>query len=251
LAFTVVFEGPLISIRAVAAAAVIVALKGVLGLFSGVFFREKKLVGGAPPESRLERIIPRGAKRIAIVGQNLAARFDEGYDSLLQSLRMLLSRRDSVEELWIVLQTPLALSVVHPAAARHLRNVTMNGLQRLSNDLGELASRARVAFHPAATLSMIVVDWHTDRRLCVVEPKVQTLPIIGRRLSVVLSGEAFDQVAPHFDQFLSEARRKEFPGAASVDLQEAAATLRLMFDQLVVTQVQQFVESEEIRVRSA
>ena len=94
-----------------------------------------------------------------------------------------------MEEIWLVLQTPLALLSVHPDAARHLCSVTVSGLERLAASINDNDSRVKVAFHPATTLSMIVVDWDRESRLAIVGPKMQTIPIIDRRLSLVLSGE--------------------------------------------------------------
>lgn len=245
-------EVPL-AVHAVAIVAILVALKTLVAHAAAVLFHDKKLVGGAPTEDRFERLVPKRAKKVALVGQNLASRLDEKYDLTLQGIQKLLSRRDSgktpsVEEFWLVAQTPLALFSVHPAAARHLQSVTVNGLERLANDLADDGGRVQVAFHPAATLSMLVVDWHLDRRLAVVTPKMQTLPIIDRRACVVLSGGEFDTVAPHFDRFLSEARRREFPGARMVPLSQAANELRAMFTQDVVQCVRSYVDDEERRM---
>jgi hypothetical protein len=232
----------------VAIVAILMALKGLIAHLTAVFLYEKKLVGGSPTEDRFDRLVPQRAQKVALVGQNLASRLDEKYDMTLHGINTLLSR-PSVKEIWLVVQTPLALFSVHPAAARHLNSVTVQSLSRLAEGLGQKAACVKVAFHPAATLSMLVVDWHLERRLAVVTPKVQTLPIIDRRLSVVLSGSEFDTVAPHFDRFLSEAIRGEFPGAASVSLVDAAQTLKAMFDLDVVQQVMSYVENEESRIR--
>jgi len=222
------------AVYVVGTVAVLMALKGLVAHATGVFLHEKTIVGGAPTADRFENLVPQGAQKVALVGQNLASRLDEKYDTTLHGLQTLLSRGGpgstrSVEEIWLVVQTPLALFSVHPAAARHLRSVTVEALRRLAKDLKDDAKRVRVAFHPAATLSMLVVDWHRETRLAVVTPKVQTLPMIDRRLSVVLSGAEFDTVAPHFDQFLSEARRREFPGADYATLPDAADKLEELF----------------------
>nr|BAM62609.1 hypothetical protein [uncultured microorganism] len=229
----------------------ILALKGIVAHVTDmVFFRDKKFVGGAPTENRFERLVPRQAKQVALVGQNLVSHLKEkNYDKTLQSIQALLSRRDSdnkpsVEEFWLVVMTPLALSSVHPEAAGDLRSFTVKALERLANDLGEDAQRVQVAFHPAATLSMLVVDWSHDSRLAVVNPKVQTIAKIDHRLSVLLSSKEIENVAPEFDRFIDEVTSGGFLGADYVLLPDAAKRLQAMFDLKVVAYVSSYVERE-------
>ena len=86
-------------------------------------------------------------------------------------------------------------------------------------------------------------------RLAIVGPKMQTIPIIDRRLSVVLSGRALEAVAPHFDRFIAEASRSEFPGACTACLSHAAEQLEKLFDSAVVHSVGKYVHDEDARVR--
>ena len=242
------------AIYVVGAVAVLIALKGLVAHVTKVLFREKTIVGGAPTADRFENLVPQGAQKVALVGQNLASRMGDKYGATLQGLRALLSRggpgsNRAVEEIWLVLQTPLALFSVHPEAARHLQSITLPALRRLAQDLND--NRVKVAFHPAATLSMLVVDWHRETRLAVVTPKVQTLPIIDRRLSVVVSGDEFDTIAPHFDRFLFEATQSEFPGAATATISDAAERLEELFRLSVVDGVKEYLQGEAKRAQSA
>lgn len=238
-------------IYVVSAVAALFALKGLVAQVSKVIFHEQTLLGGAPTADRFETLVPQGAEKVALVGQNLASRIGDKYDTTLEGLRTLLSRsgpEHAVQEIWLVLQTPLALFSVHPQAARHLETITLPALRQLAIDLND--NRVKVAFHPAATLSMLVVDWHLEARMAVITPKVQTLPIIDRRLSMVVSGAEFDTVAPHFDRLLFETRNGEFPGAATAAISEAATTLEKLLDLPVVQSVKAFVNAEEARAAS-
>jgi hypothetical protein len=232
--------------------AILLALKGLVAHAARLVFRDQTIIGGAPTTYRFDNLVPQSAERVALVGQNLASRFDDKYEATVEGIRTLLSRRDSgnilkVEQIWLVLQTPLALLAVHPDAARHLCAVTLRALQRLASDIND--DRVKVAFHPATTLSMIVVDWHRDSRLAVISPKMQTIPIIERRLSLVLSSALFDTVAPHFDRFLSETLSREFPGACAAPLSKAASVLGELFGLDIVQAVNKYVQDEENRVR--
>lgn len=240
-------------IIAVTLAAITIAIKAFIANFVGMCIPEKKLIGGSPTEDRFENLIPLRAKKVALVGQNLASKLDAKYELTLNGIRMLLSRRGNAEEpvlseFWLIFQTPLALLSTHPTAARHLKSITINALKRLSSDLAEDANRVFVAFHPAATLSMIVVDWHKENRLAVITPKIQTLPMIDRRFSLVLSGEEFDTVVPHFDRFLFEAIHREFPGTAYASLREASVVLEQMFEDDVVKYVNKYVVAWENQI---
>ena len=243
-----------IEIQIVSVVAVVIAAKALIANLTIFLFRDKKLVGGSPTEDCFERLVPINTKKVALVGQNLGSRFDNKYAATSKSIKKLLARKGSdnsplIEEFVLVLQTPLSLLSVHPAAARHLQSLTIKGLKRLSNDLAEKRDRIYVAFHPAATLSMLVVDWHLNKRLAIVTPKVQTTPMVNRRASLVLSGEDFDTVAPHFDQFLAETRRKEFPGACMYTLSKAADELEKMFSQVTVQEVKKYIDKEECRIK--
>lgn len=238
-------------LRALVVIAIFLAIKGLMAHATRWLLRDQTIIAGADTSYRLDNLVPLTARRVAVVGQNLASRLDERFETTRQGIQALLSRQRSgtatVEEIWLVLQTPLALLSVHPDAARHLCSVTIPGLERLAELLKD--SRVKVAFHPAATLSMIVVDWDRDSRFAIVGPKMQTILIIDRRLSVVLAGSAIDSVAPHFDRFLSEASRAEFPGACVTSLSDAASKLRDLFRLSVVQGVEQYVQEEENRVR--
>ena len=238
-------------IYTLAVTAILLAVKGLVAHATRLVLRDQRIVGGADTTYRFDKLVPQRAQRIALVGQNLAARFDERFEITVQGIQTLLSRQGSggirrVDEIWLVLQTPLALLSVHPDAARHLCSVTLPGLERLANAIND--KRVKVAFHPATTLSMIVVDWDRDSRLAIVGPKMQTIPIIDRRLSLVLSGSALDSVAPHFDRFLSEASRREFPGACAAPLAQAATRLRELFELEIVRSVGEYVREEEDRM---
>lgn len=244
-----------VEIQIVSVAAVFFAAKALVSSFTTFYFRDKKLIGGSPTEDNFENLVPLDAKKVALVGQNLGSRFDNKYDSTCKSIKSLLSRKDKkndqlINEFLIVLQTPLSLLSVHPAATRHLQTITIKGLRRLSTDLEEKANKIWVAFHPAATLSMLVVDWHLNNRLAIVTPKVQTTPMVNRRASLVLTGEEFDTVAPHFDQFLAETNRKEYPGACMFPLTEAANELENMFLQDTFKVVKEYINKEECRIKS-
>lgn len=247
-------QGVPAAIYVVGTVAMLIALKGLIAHVTKIFFRERTIVGGAPTADHFENLVPQGAQKVALVGQNLASRMGDKYDATLQGLRALLSRRGAgsncaVEEIWLVFQTPLALFSVHPEAARHLQSITLPALKRLAQDLKD--SRVKVVFHPAATLSMLVVDWHRETRLAVVTPKVQTLPIIDRRLSVVVSGGDFDTIALHFDRFLFEARQSEFPGAATVTISDAAKKLEELFHLPIVDSVKEYLQGQAQHAQSA
>jgi len=229
--------------------ALVIALKGLVAHITKIVFLEKTIVGGAPTADRFENLVPQSAQKVALVGQNLASRLGDKYDATLQGLQALLSRQGSraVEEIWLVLQTPLALFSVHPEAAQHLHSITLPALKRLATDLND--ERVKVAFHPAATLSMLVVDWHRETRLAVVTPKLQTLSVINRRLSVVVSGGDFDTIAPDFDRFLFKATMSECPGAATVTISEAATVLERLFCLPAVDGVRKYIEQQ--RAKSA
>ena len=240
------------AVNIIAFVVIFLALKALLGHSTTLYFRDKKLIGGSPTEDNFDQLIPRGAKKVAIVGQNLGSRLDEKYSLTIKSIQKLLGRRDSqdnpsIEEILLVIMTPLALYCIHPKAAQHLQTLSLSGLRRLSIDLADDSERVKVVFHPAATLSMLVVDWHLEKRLTIITPKVQTLPIVNRRASIVLSGEDFDTVASHFDQFLDEARRCEFPGARMFHLSQAADELEKMFSLDVVQHTIRYIEQEERR----
>ena len=242
------------AIYVVGVVAALIALKGLVAHVTKILVREKAIVGGAPTADRFDNLVPQGAQKVALVGQNLASRLGDKYDVTVQGLRALLSRggpggNHVVEEIWRVLQTPLALFSVHPDAARHLELITLPALRRLAQDLND--NRVKVAFHPAATLSMLVVDWHRETRLAVVTPKMQTLPIIDRRLSVVVSGDEFDTIAPHFDRFLFEARQREFPGATTATISKAAEMLDELFRLPAVDGVKKYLQEETQRAQSA
>jgi len=234
----------------VEAVAMLIVFKGIVAQVAKVLLHEKSIVGGAPTADRFETLVPKNAKKVAVVGQNLASRMGDKYDSTLGALRDLLSRggheNPVVEEIWLVFQTPLALSAVHPDAARHLQSITLPALRRLAADIND--DRVKVAFHPAATLSMLIVDWHCEKRMAVISPKVQTLPVIDRRLSIVVSGDEFDTIAPHFDRFLFEARQGEYPGAAVAPISTAAKKLEELFQLPVVETVKKYIDKEGVRI---
>jgi len=94
----------------VEAVAMLIVFKGIVAQVAKVLLHEKSIVGGAPTADRFETLVPKNAKKVAVVGQNLASRMGDKYDSTLGALRDLLSRggheNPVVEEIWLVFQTP-------------------------------------------------------------------------------------------------------------------------------------------------
>ncbi len=199
------------------------------------------VVGGVPTVPRFDKLIPVDAKKIALVGQNQKSRFDQDYSVTLESLKSLLSR-ENVKEIWIVIQTPLALWSDHPKAGKHLEDFTLEGLQRLAVDLPN-EERVRVAFHPAATLSAIVVDYDEEKPLAIVTPKLQTTAKVKNRFSMVVQGDEYEAIMAGFERFLLEV--DEFEGGKTAKLADAATILKELCQDPVLKEVKRHLNVEE------
>ena len=218
--------------------ALFLLVKALLAEIALLVFGKNTLVGGQPYVNSLSHLVPQKARKVALVGQNLASRLsDETYPAVSRSLRRVLSRvsrggKPIVEELWLVFQTPRALKEIHPAAAEHLRRISLPAIEKLQFDLKDHAERVKVGFHPAATLSMIVVDWKLPRALAVVTPKLQTTPTVEARLSFIARGEDYVAVAGNFEQFIFQMQHKgDYPGATWATLADAADKLKSLLDE--------------------
>src|SRR5690348_8022489 len=188
-------------------AALFLIVRSLLAQIAGIRFSQASLRGGISIVPRFDLLIPLSAEKVAIVGQNLATTLGpDAYPETLKAIGNLFHRKagkaDLVKELWLVMQTPLALRAVHPKSAEHMRAITLPALRSLTQDLGEYSDRVNVAFHPAATLSMLVWDWHRESQKGVIVPKLQTTPKITDRLCVVIEGAAYGAVATEFQRFL-------------------------------------------------
>jgi len=62
----------------------------------------------------------------------------------------------------------------------------------LRDDISD-SNRVFIAFHPAATLSMLAVDWElSDRCFALITPKFQTTAQVDDRVNVLLDERDFD-----------------------------------------------------------
>jgi hypothetical protein len=142
----------------------------------------------------LPDVVPPNAMQVAVIGQNLAGPLGltpQRYTRFKDQLQALLLRKQ-LHTLALVMMTPRALAAVDRKAARHLRSFSLPGLKRLSDDVSD-STRVLIAFHPAATLSMLAVDWELpDRCFALVTPKFQTTSQIDDRVNVLLDERDFD-----------------------------------------------------------
>ena len=142
----------------------------------------------------LPDVVPPNATQVAVIGQNLAAPLGltpQRYTRFKDQLETLLARK-RLHTLMLVMMTPRALAAVDPKAAKHLRSFSLPGLTRLRGDVSD-STRVLVAFHRAATLSMLAVDWELpDRCFALITPKFQTTGQIDDRVNVLLDERDFD-----------------------------------------------------------
>lgn len=145
----------------------------------------------------LQNLVPPTAKEAALVGQNLASRLgldNHKYSVFLGELKLCLSR-PSLKTMTLIMMTPAALLAIHAEAARDLRNFTLPRLRKLCEDLPD-ERRISVVFHPAATLSLLAVDWSSPgNAFALITPKFQRTASIDDRLSVLLDDQYFDSAS--------------------------------------------------------
>lgn len=142
----------------------------------------------------LHDVVPPTAREVAVVGQNLTSRFGlspQHHSRFLHEIKTVLSRA-SLETVVFVMMVPKALLAIHPRAANHLRDYSLPRLLSLHKELVD-ETRITVAFHPAATLSMIAVDWSLpDSAFALITPKFQRTAQVDDRLSLLLDDTEFD-----------------------------------------------------------
>jgi hypothetical protein len=224
-----VFNPPILLVG-LCAGAIFLAAKGLVANIAALAFGEGKTAGGIPLIFRFDVVVPRRAEKVAIIGQTLAAALKSNYKDTLSSLKTILSRRNtnnefSVKDVILVLQSPKALFHVQPSAFEDLRKIALPGIIRLCRDLKKERERVKIACHPASTLSMIAVDWHRNKPLAIVSPKLQMLSKISDRLSLIIRGEQYKAVAADIERFIFEAENRKLPGAFCCSLAEAGTTL--------------------------
>lgn len=181
----------------------------------------------------LQDLVPPTAKEVALVGQNLASRLgldDRRYSRFLEQLNLLLSR-PSLEILVLMIMTPNALLAIHPEAAKDLRAFTLPRLQDLCRDLPN-ETRITVALHPAATLSVLAVDWtRTEKAFAIITPKFQTTASIDDRVTILLDERYFDSAS--LSRMLYDAKKKD-SGAYEAPLKEAPSLLNRLLSEASV-----------------
>lgn len=184
----------------------------------------------------LDEIVAPTARQVALVGQNLNSRIwldHQRYKRFLKEVKTVLSR-PALETLSLVMMIPKVLYAVHPEAARHLLLHTLPGLDSLHQDLpGE--QRITVAFHPAATLSLIAVDWgFPDSAFALMTPKFQRTSQIDDRVSVLFDDKAFNPAS--MAQMLldaNEGRNK----AVAAPLRDAAPLLKKLLEEVPIAKL--------------
>ncbi len=132
----------------------------------------------------------------------------------------------------LLIQEPIALAAVHPLAAYDLRHKTTGYLRELSKKLRNQRNKVDVVLHPAATLSMTVVDWQYPQRAAVVVPRLQINAATADRVPIVMTGKLFDRlVGAAFQRMLTQAKRNQ-QRAAIVPLSQAAQKIERLFAEL-------------------
>jgi len=152
----------------------------------------RKKHGDAP--TNITNVVPPNATEVAVVDQNLGGplgQTPQRYERFRGEIKALLAR-SHLQTLVLMMMCPKALAVVDANAARHLRKFSLPGLRQLRTDISD-ASRVQIVFHPAATLSMLAVDWElADRCFALVTPKFQITAQVDNRVSVLLNEREFD-----------------------------------------------------------
>jgi hypothetical protein len=216
--------------------ALFLLVKGCLAQIAPLLFGENTLVSGRTYVNSLDYLVPRKAQKVAFVGQNLASRLsDETYVIFSQSLKNLLSRgsrsgKTSIEKIWIVFQTPDSLKKIHPLAAKHLRTISLPAIEKLQSDLKEYSERVYFGFHPAATLSMLVVNWGLAEPLAVVTPKLQITSTVQGRLSFIARGKDYVAVTQDFERFIFHIEQEDYPKATWASLADAKNKLQKLLE---------------------
>ena len=167
----------------------------------------------------LDMLVPRDARRVVLVGQNLSGRLGltpQDQEKFLGELRVVLARGTEIS---LVMMTPSALKAVHLEAAEDLAKFTLPSLEKLATALGPLRNRVQVVLHPAATLSLLAVDGE----YAYVTPKFQRTAQISGRLSFKLEPHLFD--APSLERMLYDAAKGSH-GAVAMPLDEGMPELR-------------------------
>jgi len=176
----------------------------------------------------LPDVVPPRAKEVAIVGQNLCTWLwleDHRYNRAVGELRTLLSR-NSIERIILTMMPPKALHEIHPEAADDMRSRSLPGLIRLNNDFPDVKKRIQVLFHPAATLSLVAVDWTTPKRaFALITLKFQRTAKVDGRLVLLLNETEFE--GESFARMLTD------PEANVAPLSEAAALLERLLEQVI------------------
>ena len=138
--------------------------------------------------------------------------------------------KPSIEKIWLVFQTPDALKKIHPLAAKHLRTISLPAIEKLQSDLEEYSERVYIGFHPAATLSMLVVDWGLAAPLAVVTPKLQITSTVQGRLSFIARGKDYVAVTQDFERFIFQTEHEDYPKATWASLPDAKNKLQKLLE---------------------
>jgi pyrimidine deaminase RibD-like protein len=174
----------------------------------------------------LLQLVPEDAAAILLVGQNLVSRLGRSQteqDDFRMQIRSLLSRPRLIE-LDLMVMSPEALTAIHPEAAKDLQEFTIPALGALADYLGADARRVQVMMHPAATLSVLAIDWaNPTKRFAFITPKFQRTDDTLDRISIRLEGPTFD--AAPLDRMVQDAIQGA-NGAARTTLGAAPTLLR-------------------------
>lgn len=167
----------------------------------------------------LQVLVPRDARHVVLIGQNLSARLGFSpaeQDAFSAELREVLDRGTNVS---LVIMPPSVLKMVHPEAAADLGHFTLPALERLAKSLGPFVGQVQLVLHPAATLSLLAID----NTYAYITPKFQNTAKITNRPTFKLEPRLFDSAS--LERMLYEAQKKK-QGALALPLDQGIAALR-------------------------